>query len=132
MHTFGLILVALNGLTAVGFGVFGLATPTGTAETVSLEPQNAFGSSEIRAIYGGHWLAIGLILLASVRHLAASPRGKHAERIRTIGLCWIGLPLGRGLGLALEGGEGGPAFLFLLGEVAMIVTLLVGLRLAQR
>ena len=85
-HTVGLVLVALNGLTALGFGVFGLASPTATAEAVSLAPQNAFGSGEIRALYGGMWTAMGIILLTSLRRLAASPRGVHVERVRTIGL----------------------------------------------
>ena len=127
-----LALIALNGLTALGFGVFGLADPQGIADAVSLAPQNAFGFGEIRALYGGMWTAMGLLLLGSLRPLAAAPHGAHAERVRTIGYCWIGLPLGRGLGAILQGTEGGPAVGYLLAEVAMIVTLLAGLTLLQR
>lgn len=127
-----LALIALNGLIALGFGVFGLVSPQGIADTVSLEPQNAFGFGEIRALYGGMWTAMGLLLLGSLRSLAAQPIGPHAERVRTIGLCWVGLPLGRGLGAVLQGTEGGPAIGYLLAEVAMIATLLAGLTLLQR
>lgn len=127
-----LALIALNGLTALGFGVFGLVSPQGIADAVSLTPQNAFGFGEIRALYGGMWTAMGLLLLGSLRTLASTPHGTHAERVRTIGLCWVGLPLGRGLGALLQGTEGGPAIGYLLAEVAMIATLLGGLTLLQR
>ena len=127
-----LALIALNGLTALGFGVFGLADPQGIADAVSLEPQNAFGFSEIRALYGGMWTAMGLLLLGSLRSLASAPQGAHAERVRTIGLCWVGLPLGRGLGAVLQGTDGGPAMGYLLAEGAMIATLLGGLTLLRR
>lgn len=134
MHTtcLALALIALNGLTALGFGVFGLANPQGIANVVSLEPQNAFGHGEVRALYGGMWTAMGLLLLGSLRSLASAPRGAHAERVRTIGYCWVGLPLGRGLGAMLQGTEGGPAIGYLLVEIAMIATLLGGLTLLQR
>ncbi|MCH2100304.1 MAG: DUF4345 family protein [Planctomycetes bacterium] len=126
------VLIALNGLIALGFGLLGLAYPQETAESVSLEPQNAFGFGEIRALYGGMWAAMGLLLLGSLRPLATQPHSPHTERVRTIGLCWLGLPLGRGLGAVMQGTEGGPTIAFLLAEVVMVVTLLTGLTLLQR
>lgn len=127
-----LALIALNGLTALGFGLFGLIHPQGVADAVSLQPQNAFAFGEIRALYGGLWTAMGLILLTSLPSLAKSPGSTQLERVRTIGWCWVGLPLGRGVGAVLQGTEGGPAVGYLLAEVAMIVTLLLGLTLLQR
>ena len=134
-RTLALSLLALGGLSALGFGAFGLFDPLATAEAVSLEPQNAFGRGEIRALYGGMWSAMGLLVFGALRQLASRGAARPAvdtraiERIRTIALCWTGLPLARGLGIALDGSEGGPAMLFLLAEVAMIATLLAGLAL---
>lgn len=126
-----LILIALNGLTALGFGIAGLVAPASIAEAVALVPTNAFAMGEVRALYGGAWTAMGLILLLALPHL------QHAaarERVRTIGLLWIGLPLGRGLGALLDGVDGGPAALYLAIEVLMIGTALLAVRLlsAQR
>lgn len=130
-----LSLLVLGGLTALGFGLFGLISPLATAEAVSLEPQNAFGRGEIRALYGGMWTAMGVLIFGALRQLSARgtphPAGelRAIERIRTIALCWTGLPLARGLGIALDGSEGGPAALYLLAELAMIAALLGGLAL---
>jgi hypothetical protein len=130
-----LFLLALGGLSALGFGIYGLVSPSATAAAVSLEPQNAFGRGEIRALYGGMWTAMGVLVFGALRQLAS--RGKlvpnaetrATERIRTIALCWTGVPLARGLATLLDGSEGGSVALFILAEVAMVATLLGGLAL---
>jgi hypothetical protein len=130
-----LTLLALGGLSALGFGLYGLLSPAGTAAAVSLEAQNAFGRGEIRALYGGMWTAMGILVLGALRTLAlrGAPRPavdtRATERIRTIAWCWTGVPLARSLALLLEGSDGGPAGLFILAEVAMVATLLGGLAL---
>jgi len=115
-------LLSLGAATALGFGGLGLLNPASTAETVSLQPLSAFGTGEVRAIYGGLWLAMGLVLaqalVAHFRHGWA--RSGPRERVQAITLCWLGLPLGRLVGLALDGGEGGPVWAFVAAEVAMI------------
>jgi hypothetical protein len=137
-RAFAFILLTLGGLSALGFGIYGLVSPAATAAAVSLEPQNAFGRGEIRALYGGMWTAMGVLVFGALRRLASrgAPRPavdtRAIERIRTIALCWTGVPLARGLGIALDGSEGGPAALFILAEVAMVATLLGGLALLPR
>lgn len=129
------LLLALGGLSALGFGIFGLVSPTSTASAVSLAPTNAFAIGEIRALYGGMWTAMGLLVFGAMRTLASRSARKPVllaratERLRTIALCWTGLPLARSLSIAVDGSDGGPAALFVLAEVAMVAALFAGLAL---
>ena len=75
-----LFLLALGGLSALGFGIYGLVSPSATAAAVSLEPQNAFGRGEIRALYGGMWTAMGVLVFGALRQLAS--RGRLRPRYR--------------------------------------------------
>lgn len=119
------ILLGLAALTALGFGLFGLLDPEGTAAAVQLAATEDFGRGELRVVYGGLWVAMGLVILAAMFSRAALPR---AEGVL---LCWLGLPLARVVALSL--GEGGSKGLgFLAGEVGMVVVLGLGLRLARR
>jgi len=119
------LLLTLASLTALGFGVFGLLDPEGTAAAVKLQATEDFGTGELRVVYGGLWIAMGLLLAATLVSKAALPR---AEGVLW---CWLGLPLARIYALTL--GEGGDLGLgFLAGEVAMVVVLGLGLRLARR
>lgn len=130
-----LLLLALGGLSALGFGLFGFFRPEATAEAVSLLPENAFGLGEIRALYGGLWTAMGVMVLSAL--LPLSSRGamrpavdtRAIERIRTIALCWTGLPIARSISTVMDGSDGGSAVLYISVEFAMVAALLGGLAL---
>ena len=119
------LLLGLAALTALGFGAFGLLDPDGTAAAVQLAATEDFGRGELRVVYGGLWIAMGLVVLAAMVSRAAIPR---AEGVL---LCWLGLPAARVFALLTDDG-GGRMLGFLAGEIAMVVVLAAGLRLARR
>jgi hypothetical protein len=50
----------VGSLITLGLGLFGLFWPLAAARLVGIEPDGARGISEIRATYGGIFLAIGI------------------------------------------------------------------------
>lgn len=120
-----LLLLGLSALAALGFGLFGLLDPEGTAASVRLSADEPFGRGEIRVIYGGLWLAMAAVILMAMRSPAWQARAEG------VWLCWLGLPLARLVALGMDAPTGRTAG-FLAGEVAMVLVLGLGLRLARR
>lgn len=83
-----LVGAALN----IALGLNGLLRPAATAAFTSIAPVGRVGVSEIRATYGGLFLALGLFALAS-----GSPVAFHA-----LGWGWLGAALGRVLSIAVD------------------------------
>lgn len=77
----------------VGLGLNGLLRPAATAEFTSMSPVGKIGVSEIRATYGGLFLALGAFALASGSPVA----------FRTLGWGWAGAALGRVFSIAVDG-----------------------------
>ncbi|MBU6283932.1 DUF4345 family protein [bacterium] len=69
----------------VGLGLNGLLRPAATAEFTSMAPVGRTGVSEIRATYGGLFLALGLFALGTGSPVA----------FRALGCGWLGAALGR-------------------------------------
>ncbi len=72
-------------LITAGLGVMGLVRPSAASEFTSLEPRGKIGVSEIRATYGGFFLALGAWALYT-----------QSEAAFTVaGVAWLGAAGGR-------------------------------------
>lgn len=78
-------LANLGALITLGLGAMGLLLPGRAARFTSISPQGSMGLSEIRATYGGLFLALGGVALwAQDRLLFAM-----------LGTAWVGAAAGR-------------------------------------
>lgn len=75
----------LGSLVTAGLGVCGLFWPANVAAVVGIEPDGERGVSEIRATYGGLFLAIGLYATIV----------QDASVFRALGVGWIGIASAR-------------------------------------
>ncbi len=75
----------LGGLVTVGLGALGLLWPMKVANMVSIQPDGLRGLSEIRATYGGVFLAVGLYALMS----------QDSDIFRALGFGWFGAAAAR-------------------------------------
>lgn len=95
------ILVNLLAVACLAYGVYGLLSPEAAAALVSLEPTAVEGTGEIRAVYGGLMIAMGLLLFRG---------GLGGERARpwliAVGVGSAGLFLGRLVSLFQDGVTG--------------------------
>lgn len=106
--------IAGAGITA-GLGVMGLVRPSAAAAFTSLAPVGKLGVSEIRATYGGFFLALGAYALWS-----QSPAAFAAA-----GTAWIGAAAGRLASVILDNSRegknfGGVAFEAVIGALCLI------------
>lgn len=76
----------------VGLGLLGLFHPRGAARFTSLHPQGLLGIAEIRATYGGFFLALGVSTL-----LRGTP-----DHYAVLGFAWLGAATARLLSMALD------------------------------
>ncbi|MFM8412737.1 MAG: DUF4345 family protein [Alphaproteobacteria bacterium] len=76
----------------VALGLNGLLRPDATADFTSIAPVGRIGTSEIRATYGGLFLALGSFALASGSPVA----------YRALGCAWLGAALGRVLSVVVD------------------------------
>jgi hypothetical protein len=75
----------LGALLTFGLGVFGLFWPFSVARMVGIEPDGERGISEIRATYGGFFLAIGTFALVA----------QSGDVFRVLAVGWIGAAAAR-------------------------------------
>lgn len=106
------LLLVLSGITFIGFGVASLIWPGTLLVSVGIAPDTAAGRTEIRAMYGGLELAIGLFFLLSARR---DDRVEPALLAST--LFFFGLGAGRLCGMVLEGQAPAPIPAFLAVEI---------------
>ncbi len=75
-----------------GLGIMGLVWPHAAARFTNLEPQGRIGVSEIRATYGGLFLALGAWALWAQQPAAFT----------VAGVAWLGAAAGRLLSVAVD------------------------------
>lgn len=95
----------LGAIATLGLGVFGLFWPATVARMVSISPDGERGISEIRATYGGLFLAIGIF--ATLAQDGAVFRG--------LGVAWIGAAAARSFSYVRDHSRSGAN----LGAIAM-------------
>ena len=69
----------LGALVTLGLGVFGLFWPLSVARLVGISPEGERGISEIRATFGGLFLALGLFAAIA----------QNSDVFRAIGVGWL-------------------------------------------
>lgn len=75
-----------------GLGLMGLARPAWVAAFTSIAPRGATGMSEVRATYGGFFLALGGYALLS----------QHPVAFTTAGVAWLGAAVGRAISVVTD------------------------------
>ncbi|MGH8529874.1 MAG: DUF4345 domain-containing protein [Nevskiales bacterium] len=98
MSRFAPWFLLLTGLVFAGIGLMGLYDPTGTVAPMGLTLADLSSRSEMRAVYGGMNLVIGLYLIAAFRNSA-----RQMTALTIAALIMGGLALGRLLSMAVEG-----------------------------
>ena len=81
------LLPILAAFITTGLGLMGLVAPKLAAKFTSIEPVGLIGWSEIRATYGGFFLALGLSCLYLQLDTA----------YLVVGLAWAGAAIGRAI-----------------------------------
>ncbi len=89
-------VLGLFGFVFVGVGIYFLCYPTAGADVVGIRLDTPMGRADLRAVYGGLDLAIGLLLLRSAY------RSDVLSGLRVQTYAFGGLLLGRALGQALD------------------------------
>lgn len=77
----------LGASITLGLGILGLVAPNKAAAFVHMKPDGQIGLSELRATYGGFFLALGAFALVRQEPVV----------FQTLGLAWCGAALGRAL-----------------------------------
>lgn len=93
-------------------GMLGLFAPVKAAEFASISPVGPNGTSEIRATYGGLFLALGLLCLLLQMEMV----------FLTVAAAWIGAAVGRIWSVVIDGNVspknlGGVLFEFVIGSL---------------
>ena len=81
----GLIAANAGAVVTLGLGLMGLLKPAWVASFTCIRPAGDNGVSEIRATYGGLFIALGLTCLLS----------QEASIFCVVGLAWVGAAIGR-------------------------------------
>lgn len=116
------ILLLVLGAAFLPYGLFCFVSPSFLGEAAGVTTASPTGMTEVRAMYGGLQAAFGAFLFATARDARLTPGGLAAAAF-----VMSGLALGRGLGLALDGGLSGytgGALAFEAGSAAIALTLL--------
>ena len=105
----------LGSLVTTGLGLFGLFRPKAAAAMVGISPDGARGLSEVRATYGGLFLAMGLY--ATVL--------QSDEVFRGLGLAWMGAAVARTFSFVRDGSRSTANLGGIVMEAAIAASLLV-------
>src|SRR5262249_52400210 len=117
------VITALSGIFILGLGAVGLLYPDkamgllGYAVAPGALPAAVLG--EVRATYGGLFVAMGVFTLLSAFDPAA-----HRGRLTLISCLWLGAALGRLLAVSINGSPGLFGWLSLVSEILVGVLLL--------
>ena len=120
------LALALGALGFVGFGAVLLVAPA-LLDVVGLDVRGAAARSDVRAVYGGMELGVGVFLASCV----SRPSWHHAG-LAVQALARGGAVAGRLVSLALDGGPNRVSLVFLAVEAAGAALALAALRARSR
>lgn len=86
------VLALTGSAITLALGLLGLLRPEAAARFTSLQPVGRIGRSEIRATYGGFFVALG----------ACGLLWREPTAWTVVGLAWLGAALGRTLSVPLD------------------------------
>lgn len=95
------VILAVLAVGHMGFGVWALAAPDRVAAMVEMSLRTAGATGEVRAVYGGLMLALGLALARG-----AMGGARAGSWLSVVALGYGGLVLGRAVSLATDGASG--------------------------
>ena len=102
-------------LVTFGLGVFGLFWPHSVAKFVGILPDGERGISEIRATYGGLFLAMGLFAIIA----------QTSDVFRVVGVGWIGASSARAFSYVRDDSRSGANLGAIVMEAVIGVSMLV-------
>ena len=91
------IFLGLNALIFVGYGLVCLASPSVVAEQTGMQLATGVAAAEVRAMYGGLQIAVGLLALAGLVRPALQP-----AVLLALVFLFFGLASGRLIGILVE------------------------------
>jgi hypothetical protein len=122
----GRIMLYLAGLSFVVIGAISLIEPTAVVGSFGIALATADAASEIRSVYGGFLVALGLFFLLLAR------RGLVWEGLIGAALVAAGFPAGRLVGLGLDRGHGRFTYVALLIDTSVLAVALVAVAVERR
>lgn len=105
----------LGALVTLGLGIYGLFWPLGVAAFVGILPEGERGVSEIRATYGGLFLAMGLFAVVM----------QSGDVFRVVGVAWLGAAGGRCFSVVRDDSRSGANFGAIVMETVIGLSMLV-------
>jgi len=112
------VTAIVAGLIMIGLGIFGLAYPDAVMGFVGFAESNvsrrAAAYGEVRAVYGGLFLVMGVFTAVAAMDVAA-----NRSRLLFVGLLWLGMAGGRLFSVFADGNPGLLSWGGLLFEVVM-------------
>jgi hypothetical protein len=87
----------LGAIVTMGLGLLGLFFPASAASFASIIPDGERGLSEIRATYGGLFLAMGLCAVIA----------QSSDVFRVVGVAWLGAAGGRAFSVVRDHSRSG-------------------------
>ncbi|MCB9707087.1 MAG: DUF4345 domain-containing protein [Myxococcales bacterium] len=122
MSAYPRILLAVAGLSFAGLGVAFLIWPTEMVANVDIHATSALARNDIRAVYGGLEVALGVTLLGAREPVA------QGLAIRLLALLFCGLVLSRVLSIVVDGAPADPGALLLALELSGLAATAVAFR----
>lgn len=119
---FARIVLALNGLVFAGYGLLCLLVPTTLTSAAGLGMETTVALTEVRAMYGGLELAIGVLFLLAAMRASLLESGLIAGVT-----VFAGLGVARAFGIMLDGDPGAYNVVAVIYELASAGLMLVGL-----
>ena len=111
------IVAGALGAITFALGLGGIVTPDRVMALVgfapSTEANRAIALGEVRAVYGGLFTVLGAFTLWG----AIDPAGKRSALLMA-GLLWLGLCVGRSIGISVDGNPGVFGWIAVLWEAA--------------
>jgi hypothetical protein len=111
----GRIVLTFTGIIWLGYGLMALVAPTAVVDAAGIALGTADAMTDVRAVYGGAQIGLGLLLLYCSRVPAMLRPGLIA-----LGLIASGILLARVTGIVVDGARGGFTFFALSTEVVAV------------
>jgi hypothetical protein len=115
MEQFPISINTLGALVTAGLGLFGLFLPASAASFAGIIPDGERGISEVRATYGGLFLAMGVFALIA----------QSSDVFRVVGVAWLGAAGARAFSVVRDNSRSGANIGGIVMEAAIGMSMLL-------